>query len=79
MWDLKSEAEVILARKLKGINEEGSTSLRQWNIWDKWWLRRDQKDGRNWQDKAAKHYKVCQEILAWRLEEIHMEARAKYI
>ena len=51
LWDLKSNAEVTLARKLKRINKDVFIPRDGSSVWEKWWLRRNQKDGGDWQNK----------------------------
>ena len=42
-WDLKSEAEVTLARKLKILNKAPFLTETIDNVWDNWWRHRDQE------------------------------------
>ena len=44
-WDLKSEAEVNLAKKIRTLNKNFTPARCQ--LWDAWWLLRDQADGGN--------------------------------
>ena len=84
MWDVKSDAEVALAGKLKKMNKNFIPPTRDaGNAWEKWWLRHNQKDDqeedgdKNWNWMGYDQYRRHQELLTWCLKDICMEALAK--
>ena len=66
-----------LAKKLRTLSDNFTPAC--WQLWDAWWLRRNQADGSNWQNKDNLNYKKHQEILDWSLEDIRLEAHSKYV
>ena len=49
IWDVKSEAKVELATKLRALNRAFIWTVRDdGGLWEKWWLCCNQRDGGNW-------------------------------
>ena len=78
-WDMESEAEVNLARKLKIINKSAYLTEKIDNVWDDWWRRRDQTQDLNqvWdvnRDGTTNHKlrQERQEVVDLRLKEVRV-------